>query len=167
TGLANAAIDRVSPDPATFAAALAKYGEADLFCYRAATPPSLVARQAAEWDPLLAWARRRFDVDFVVTIGLLHVDQPETTVARLGQRVRALDAFRLAGLSPLVTISGSLVAALGVIEEAVALETAWAAVSLDELWQTEQWGEDAEATHAMANRRADFESAARFLALLG
>jgi len=167
TGLANAAIDRVAPDPTTFASGLAKYAEADLFCYRAALPPSLVARQEAQWDPLLDWARRRFDVGFVVTAGVLHVDQPKATVVRLGQAVHALDAFRLAGLSPLVTITGSLVAALGVIEEAVPLHAIWAAVSLDEQWQAEQWGEDVEATQALAHRQADFEAAARFLGLLG
>lgn len=167
TGLANAAIDQVAPDPTTFANGLAKYAEADLFCYRAALPPGLVARQEAQWDPLLDWARRRFDVDFVITAGVLHVDQPKATVVRLGQAVHALDAFRLAGLSPLVTITGSLVAALGVIEEAAPFDIIWAAVSLDEQWQAEQWGEDEEATQALAHRRADCESAARFLALLG
>jgi chaperone required for assembly of F1-ATPase len=47
TGLANAAIDRIAADPAGFAAGLAKYGESDLLCYRAAEPPELAARQAA------------------------------------------------------------------------------------------------------------------------
>ena len=59
TGLANAAIDRVAPDPESFARGLAAYGENDLLCYRAEGPSSLVVRQAELWDPLLAWARRR------------------------------------------------------------------------------------------------------------
>ncbi|PNB30175.1 ATPase, partial [Pseudomonas sp. FW305-130] len=53
TGLANAAIDRVSPDPALFARGLATYAESDLLCYRADAPEDLVERQAAAWDPLL------------------------------------------------------------------------------------------------------------------
>ena len=166
TGLANAAIDRVGPDPARVAADLAKYAEADLLCYRAENPAKLVAAQAAEWDPLLAWARRRFDVDFAVTRGIVHVAQPAATVTRLGHAVAALDPFRLAGLSPLVTIGGSLVAALAVVEEAMPVEAIWSAVSLDERWQIEQWGDDAEAVASLAGRRADFEAAARFLALL-
>ena len=116
TGLANAAVDRVAPDPAAFAAGLARYAEADLACYRAEGPQALVERQSAAWDPLLDWARRRFDVDFRPTSGLVHVPQPPATVDRLGHAVAALDPFRLAGLSPLVTIGGSLVAALAVIE---------------------------------------------------
>ncbi len=167
TGLANAAVDRVAPDPATFAGGLAKYAEADLFCYRAAVPEKLVQRQAAQWDPLLAWARRRFEVDFVVTDAIVHVGQPAATVARLGQAVAVLDAYRLAALSPLVTIGGSLVAALAVVEEAMPLDTIWEAVSLDERWQIEQWGDDDEAVASLANRWTDFEAAARFLSLLG
>ena len=166
TGLANAAIDRVATDPQAFAEGLAQYSKADLFCYRAEGPAALVRRQEQEWDKLLAWARRRFDVDFVTTSGLIHVVQPAATVERLTHAVAALDPFRLAALSPLVTIGGSLVAALAVLEKAITAEEAWAAVSVDERWQIERWGADAEAVAALDHRRADFLVAARFLALL-
>ena len=166
TRLANAATDRVAPDKEGFAAGLARYAEADLTCYRADSPKELVERQAESWNPLLGWARRRFDVDFVATSGVTHVAQPPATVERLGHAVAALDAFRLAGLSPLVTIGGSLVAALAVLEKAIIPEQAWEAVSLDERWQLEQWGSDAEAETALDNRHRDFMAAARFLELL-
>ncbi len=167
TGLANAAIDQVVPDRAAFAAGLARYAEADLACYRAEGPETLVARQQQSWDSLLGWARRRFDVDFAVTSGIVHVAQPKPTVDRLAHEVVALDAFHLAGLSPLVTIGGSLVAALAVLESALTPDDAWAAVSIDERWQIEKWGSDAEAELAIANRRRDFIAAARVLELLG
>jgi chaperone required for assembly of F1-ATPase len=166
TGLANAAIDRVAPDPEAFARGLASYGESDLLCYRAEQPRGLVARQAELWDPLLAWARRRFDVDFEVVSGIMHRPQPAGTVARLSQAVAARSAFELAALSPLVTVSGSLVIALALHEGAIDLEEAWAAASLDEAWQLEQWGADAEAEAALENRRRDFEAGYRFLQLL-
>ena len=166
TGLANAAIDRVGADRQAFASSLARYAEGDLLCYRAENPPALVKRQQQHWDKLLSWGRRRFDVDFVTTLGLMHVAQPVATVERLSHAVATLDAFRLAGLSPLVTIGGSLVAALAVIEKAVNAEQAWDAVSVDERWQLEQWGADAEAEGAIELRRRDFLAAARFLELL-
>lgn len=166
TGLANAAIDRVAPDPAAFAATLARYAEGDLACYRAESPQPLIDRQAESWDALLAWARRRYDVDFAVTAGIVHVAQPPATVRRLAHEVAALDAFRLAGLAPMVTIGGSLIAALAVLERGLTTARAWDAVSLDERWQLEQWGADAEAEAALANRRADFFAAASFLTLL-
>lgn len=166
SGLANAAIDRVAPDPGSFSSSLARYAQADLFCYRAEYPPSLAARQAESWDPLLAWARRRFDVDFTLGTGILHFDQPPATVQRLTHALSALDPFRLAVLSPLVTIGGSLVAALGVIEGAVGIGTAIDAVSLDEQWQLEQWGADDEALAVLEARAADLCAAARFVDLL-
>jgi chaperone required for assembly of F1-ATPase len=166
TGLANAAIDRVAPERAAFAAGLAQYGETDLACYRSEWPPELVERQERAWDGLLAWARRRYDVDFATTSGLLHLPQPQATVERLAHEVGALDAFRLAGLSPLVTVGGSLVAGLAVVERAMSVEDAWDAVSIDERWQLEQWGADSEAEKALEGRRADFFAAARFLELL-
>jgi chaperone required for assembly of F1-ATPase len=166
TGLANAAIDRVAPDKEAFARGLAHYGESDLLCYRAEGPPSLVARQAAVWDPILAWARRRFDVNFEVTSGIMHCPQPADTVAQLAQAVLVREPFELAALSPLVTISGSLAVALALAEEAIDLETAWAAATLDEAWQAEHWGEDAEATARLEARREEFEAAERFLRLL-
>jgi len=166
TGLANAAIDRVAPERQAFAAGLARYAEADLACYRAEGPRGLVERQEESWDALLAWARRRFDVDFATTCGIVHVEQPAATVDRLAHALAALDPFRLAGLSPLVTIGGSLVAALAVVEKAITPEAAWDAVSVDERWQLEQWGADAEAEAALENRRRDFLAAARFLDLL-
>lgn len=166
TGLANAAIDRVAPDPASFAAGIARYAEADLTCYRAQSPAALVSRQAESWDALLAWARRRFDVDFVTTDGLMHVAQPQATVERLAHAVAALDAFRLAGLAPLVTASGSLLAALAVLEGETSGAEAWDAVTVDERWQREQWGADAEAEAALENKRREFMAAARFVELL-
>ena len=166
TGLANAAIDRIAPAKEAFARGLAAFGESDLLCYRAEGPAPLVARQAEHWDPILGWARDRYDIAFEVTAGIVHRPQPPETIARLAAAVGARDPFELAGLSPLVTVSGSLVVALSLAEGAIGLDAAWAAASLDEQWQAEQWGEDAEAMKALASRRADLTAAARFLALL-
>jgi chaperone required for assembly of F1-ATPase len=167
TGLANAAIDRIAPDAVSFAAGLAAYGESDLLCYRADGPPDLVARQAALWDPPLDWARDRYDVHFEIATGVMHRAQPEATIERLGAAIAARPAFELAPLSPIVTITGSLVLALALVERAMDADTVWAAANLDEDWQAEQWGEDDLAIKARETRRQDFDAAARFLSLVG
>jgi chaperone required for assembly of F1-ATPase len=166
TGLANAAIDRIGADPAPFAAGLAKYGETDLLYYRAGEPAPLAERQAASWDPLLDWARSRYDVHFETATGVMHKAQPEATIARLADAMHALDPFRLAALSPVVTISGSLVGALALLEGAVSPETLWQAAHVDELWQAELWGEDVLAVQLRDAHRVDFDAGVRFLALL-
>jgi chaperone required for assembly of F1-ATPase len=166
TGLANAAIDRVAPDPRGFARTLADYADSDLLCYRAEGPAPLVARQAEHWDPVLAWARRRFDVDFEIVEGIMHRPQSPVALERLGRAVTVRTPFELAALSPLVTISGSLIVALALAEQAIGLDAAWAGATVDEAWQAEQWGEDAEASAALEARRKDFAAAARLLDLL-
>ena len=167
TGLANAATDIVTPDPAAFAATLAKYGETDLLAYRAGSPDELVARQAAEWDPLLAWVRERYDVHVEIVTGIMHRPQPEATVTRLAEATAARTPFELAALSPIVTIGGSLIAGLALIERAFDADRLWSAVSLDELWQEELWGEDALAVQARETRRREWDVAVRFLSVLG
>ena len=164
TGLANAAIDRADDE---LVAGITRYAENDQFCYRAEGPTALVERQTEAWDALLGWARRRYDVDFAICNGIIHVPQPSETVRKLSHAVTGLDRFRLAALSPLVTISGSLVAGLAVVEQAMPADAVWDAVTIDEQWQLEQWGSDAEAEAALDAKRNDFLAAARFLDLLG
>lgn len=166
TGLGNAAIDRVGADPAVFAAGLARYGESDLLCYRADGPDDLVARQAAAWDPLLDWAQTRYDVHIEVATGILHRAQPELTLTRLGDAIAARDAFELAALSPIVTIGGSLIAALALAERAATADQVWDAITLDEEYQAERWGRDPLAEAGIAARRRDFDAGVRMLELL-
>ncbi len=166
TGLANAAIDRVAADPMPFAAGLSGYAESELLCYRAEEPFDLVARQNQDWNPILGWAQQRYGVDFTLIRGIMHQPQPPATLDRLASEVATLSPFELAALSPLVTISGSLIIALAVADEAMDAEVAFATAHLDELWQAEKWGEDDFALEARATHRRDFLAAARFLDLL-
>jgi len=53
-----------------------------------------------------------------------------------------------------------------VLQNSMTPEEAWQAVSIDERWQLDRWGSDAEALTALENRRADFMAAASFLELL-
>ena len=166
TGLANAATDRIAPDPAAIAAGLAAYGQSDQLCYRADAPEELAARQAAAWDPLLDWARARYDVHFEIVIGIMHRAQPPATLARLSEAVAARGPYELAALSPIVTISGSLVAALALIEGAASADAVWTAALVDEDFQADRWGRDPLAEAATAVRRHDFNAGVRLLGLL-
>lgn len=165
TGLANAAIDHVAPKPGVFAEGIAQYAQTDLLCYRADGPEALVARQAAAWDPLLDWAQARYDVAFAVTQGIIPVAQPPETLARLGAAVAACDPFTLVGLSTLVSLSGSLVCGLAIVEGGHDLDRVWQAAEIDEAWQVELWGEDVLAAAASARRTADFSMAGAFCAM--
>lgn len=164
TGMANAAIDRIAPDPKPYVDDIARYAESDLLCYRALEPEPLVQRQIATWNPLLDWAERRYDVEFVITQGVAPVTQPEQTRARLHAAVAAYGPFALAPLAILTSLGGSLVASLALAEAHRTAAELWPAVTLDELWQEEMWGADAEAQKARAFHRQEWDDAAAFLA---
>lgn len=166
TGLANAAIDIVAPDPAAFAAGLARYAESDLLCYRAEAPAPLVERQAARWNPLLDWARTRYDAPFETTRGVMHVAQPPATLARIGEAFAAHGPFELAALSPITTLAGSAIVALAVAEGAIDAQAGWSAALLDEEWQAELWGLDEEAARNREDRRRAYAAAVDFLSLV-
>lgn len=167
TRAANSAIDRIEPCPAPVVDAIADYGGSDLLCYRAARPQALAERQAAGWDPWLAWSARTLHAPLVAVTGVMHQAQPEPSLAALRAAVAAHDPFALAGLHGLVSLSGSLVLGLAVSHGALAPEVAWDLGRIDEAWQAEQWGLDPEAEAAATASRADFLEAARLLNLLG
>lgn len=162
TRAANAAIDKTRGQRTEVAALVAAYGATDLLCYRADHPSALAARQAAAWDPILAWAETRLNVRFVRTVGVMPATQPAETLARLEAEVAAFDPFRLTALHDLASLPGSLVIGLAAAEGAFGLDTLWAAARIDEDWQIEHWGRDDEAEAAAAARRAAFLQAAAF-----
>ena len=170
TRLANTAQDRVAGAEAAVLDEIAGYGASDLLCYRAPHPEALVRRQAEAWDVWLDWARARHGASLVCAAGVMHVVQPPDSVARLRDALEAqataLGPLGLVALAELVSLSGSLVLGLAVAEGVSTAETAWAASRVDELFQIEQWGEDAEAASATARREAAFRRAAWLCAAL-
>jgi chaperone required for assembly of F1-ATPase len=166
TRAANAAIDRVSRQREAVVDAIAQYGGSDLLCYRAADPAALAARQAAGWDPWLQWAARTLRAPLIAVTGVMHEAQPAPSLAALRAAVAEQDAFGLTALHELVALSGSLVLGLAVARRALDAAVAWELSRIDETWQAEQWGLDAEAEAAAATRRADFLRARELLAML-
>ncbi len=166
TRLAGTAQLRIAPDPAPTAAAIVAYGETDLLCYRADTPPALVQRQEAAWRPWLDWARIELGAALTVTTGVMHVRQHPAALAALRRAVEAEGGWRLAGLGIVVPALGSLVLGLAVARGVLDAAEAHALALTDEIFQAELWGEDSLAVARRADIDADLAHAARFMALL-
>ena len=160
------ALDRVMPEMAAVAEQLTAYGGTDLLCYRAPFPPGLIARQSAGWDPWLAWAERELGARLTLAEGVMHVAQDDSAMQAFARAVGSEDGWGLTVLHEFVTLSGSLVLGLAVLRGALAPETAWDLSRIDEQWNIDEWGEDAEAARLAAAKRSDFLQAARFLDLV-
>ena len=166
TRIAGTGQARIAPDPEPMVLELTRFGETDLLCYRAAAPAALAARQAAHWQPWLDWAASRHGARLAVTTGLVPVGQPPAALAVLAAALAAQGPLGLAALGVAVPALGSLVLGLALAEGALAPQQAHALATLDQTFQEEFWGTDAE---ALARRRRigeDVAIAARFLELL-
>jgi chaperone required for assembly of F1-ATPase len=166
TGLANAAIDRITPEREPFAARLAQYGEHDLLCYRAESPVELVARQARAWQPVLDWLAVTHGARLTLAEGIVHVDQPPEAREAQHRAILAHSHHHLAGLHVITTSTGSLSLGLAVLGGLLTAEEAFALSRIDEDYQAERWGSDAEAETRAADIRAEIAAAGRFIALL-
>lgn len=167
TRSANSAIDKVGPLFDAVVGEISGYGGSDLLCYRAEAPVELVARQVAQWDPLLDWSEKELGARLQVTMGVIPVSQPAESLAALRTCVASHDPFQLAALHDLVAISGSLILGLAVARGRLTHDQAFALSRIDEHWQVEQWGEDEEFAAAEAYRQTAFAEAARFYTLCG
>jgi chaperone required for assembly of F1-ATPase len=85
----------------------------------------------------------------------------------LEARLLSLDPFALAGVETMTRLAASLVTALAALDAAHADEplALWRAVCLEEEWQADLWGRDAEAEERRARREADFLRACAFARL--
>lgn len=165
TKLANTAIDRTEVHRCSVVAELAGFGAHDLLCYRATEPENLSARQQATWDPLLDWTHEVFGARLLTTRGVGHVQQDSQAISALNRALEMHDAWMLTGMHAATTITGSLILALAVSEERLSCAEAFAISRIDESFQAEKWGLDAEA-EARARRLAEeLEMAGRFMAL--
>ncbi|WP_371225073.1 ATP12 family chaperone protein [Roseovarius sp. 2305UL8-3] len=162
TRSANAAIDKVTHQHGEVAQLLADYGDADLLCYRAEGPDSLIARQKAAWDPILDWAAEVLEARLTPVTGVIHRPQSPDVLAGLSARVHAMDAFTLTAFHDLVGMSGSLILGFAALYDHKPAAEIWQLSRVDELWQAEQWGDDDEALELAAKKESDFLHAKSF-----
>lgn len=160
--MADYAIDMVAADVPASIAKLLRYAETDTLCYRADPDEPLHRRQWAEWEPIVAAFEAREGVKLERVSGIVHRPQPAATLAALRARLEAMDPFTLAALEVLSSLAASLTIGLSAIDPDADAEALWAAAELEETWQIELWGSDAEAEERRERRKADFLRAVRF-----
>ncbi|MDX2259462.1 MAG: ATP12 family protein [Hyphomicrobiaceae bacterium] len=166
TRLSNTILDGIAESEEAIRADIAAFAMSDLVCYRADGPEELARRQAESWDPIVRWAETRLAAPLVLAAGLMPVAQSEGVREGMLAALSPLDAFRLAPLHVMTTLTGSALVALAVAEAVLDADAAWAAAHVDEVFQESQWGTDTEASTRRARRRAEMVAAARMLDLL-
>ncbi|WP_228243518.1 ATP12 family protein [Porphyrobacter sp. GA68] len=161
--LADYAIDRVTPDRGAAADRLMRFIDTDTLCFRADPEEPLHRRQMDVWEPILTRFEQRTGSRLVRVSGVMHRPQPAATLAALKTQLLEWNAFALAGLETLASLAASLTVALEVAEPGADAAALWAAAALEEEWQAELWGREAEAESRRARRRIEFMAARDFV----
>lgn len=165
TRLANSVIDGVVGRVDAVIDDIAKYFGSDLLFYRAGHPEALVAREAAAWDPVLFWAADTLGAHFILAQGIMHVRQPDQAIAAVRGALPD-DPWSIAALHVVTTLTGSALLALALLHGVLDRGHVWTAAHVDEDWNIEQWGEDAEVAARRAARLVDYRAAAFVLDVL-
>lgn len=155
TRLASTAIDRVSQTREPVADEIAAYAGSDALCYLAEHPTPLITRQAREWAPWRDWAATELGVVLEPAEGIVHRAQDPAAIARVRDLALSLDDFALTGLATAVPLLGSAVLGLALQRGALTGDAAFDLSRLEEAFQEEQWGIDADNAERTALRRAE------------
>lgn len=163
---ADYAIEQIAAEPDACVSKLLGYAETDTLCYRADPEEALYHKQLEVWEPIVSRLEAREGIKLVRVSGIIHREQSAEALATLRARLENYDPFALAGLELLASLAASLTIALEVAQPQGDPEVLWRAASLEEEWQADLWGRDAQAEERRAERRTAFLSAADWLSLL-
>src|SRR5665213_2218597 len=162
TRFANSVVDAVVDRVEAVTEDIAKYLGSDLLFYRAGHPETLVAREAALWDPILFWAADTLGAHFILAEGIVHVRQPNSAIAAM-RKTFPVDPWSIAALHVVTTLTGSALLASALMQGVLDPDQVWTAAHVDEDWNIEQWGVDEEVAARRAARLVDFRAAAGIL----
>jgi chaperone required for assembly of F1-ATPase len=167
TRLVNVAIDRAAETRAAMIDEVVKYAGTDLVCYRAPTPKTLVAAQAAAWDPLMEWASATHNVALEITYDAMAIPQPAASLASLRTAIQRYDDWHLTALAFANGLAGSAIVALALVDRLIDGETAFKAIRVEENWQAARWGADPDEEHVANARRLDLVAVGDLVRALG
>lgn len=165
TRLANTALDRTASLRQQVIDEVAGYAQSDLLCYRADAPAELVALQEQRWQPILDWLAEVHGAPLAVTADIAPLEQEQAALLAVYTTVARHDDFALTGLHTATNLCGSVALGLALACGRIDADEAWACSLLDEHFQAERWGVDAEAKRRWEALRDEIAAAADFLEL--
>ncbi|WP_415716450.1 ATP12 family chaperone protein [Roseibium sp.] len=163
TRIANSAQDAVSQKFGEVADEITNFAGNDALCYRADDPESLVETQRRLWDPVVDWAGSQLGGRFVLIEGIIHAAQPAELLEAYRKQLDDLSPLRLAAFHTVTSLTGSALLALALKDSHLDADAVWTAAHVEEDFNIERWGEDAEAAQIRAYKRMEFDAAVLIL----
>ena len=168
TRMATSVIDLMPERRFDAEAEILPYFRTDLLCFRAESPASLVKRQRELWDPWLTWANSQFNLAMTATTNVTTSSTPEPKqVLTIKEYLGSLSDWQLVGLHSIVRTSGSLILGLAQCERVIVADALFAAACLDEIFQSEAWGYEADLDKRLQSAKREIVGTDTWFAALG
>lgn len=162
--LINTMIDKAEgPDREAMAEDVMRYACSDLICYFAASPRDLVERQESAWLPLLSWLDQSEGIRLEHVAGIQYHHQPADSIALFQKKIAGMSPWEFTVMQAVTGICGSAVIAFAFLRRHIDVATAYNAACVDEIYQLDKWGEDAQARNRLDRIKADLDSVATFM----
>ncbi|XP_045680632.1 ATP synthase mitochondrial F1 complex assembly factor 2 isoform X2 [Phyllostomus hastatus] len=120
--------------------AAVKFLDTDTICYRVEEPETLVELQKNEWDPIIAWAEKRYGVEIGSSTSIMGPSIPDRTREVLVSHLASYNMWALQGIEFVVSQLKSMVLTLGLIDLRLTVEQAVLLSRLEEEYQIQKWG---------------------------
>ncbi|NXA04199.1 ATPF2 factor, partial [Sapayoa aenigma] len=141
TTLCNTALDNPTQRNKTqLIRAAVKFLDTDTICYRVEEPPALAELQKNEWDPLVAWAEKRYNVTIGSSTSILGPNIPASTKETFISHLASYNMWALQGIEFVITQLKSLILSMGLIDRHITVEKAVLLSRLEEEYQIRRWG---------------------------
>ncbi|XP_054036254.1 ATP synthase mitochondrial F1 complex assembly factor 2 isoform X1 [Dryobates pubescens] len=141
TTLCNTALDNPTQrSKAQLIRAAVKFLDTDTVCYRVEEPPALAELQKNEWDPIVAWAEKRYNVTIGSSTSILGPNIPASTKETFISHLASYNMWALQGIEYVITQLKSLILSMGLIDRHITVEKAVLLSRLEEEYQIQRWG---------------------------
>ena len=166
TALAFTCIDRVMTQRDELVRQMVQYAGNDLICYREDGDQLLAEKQNQSWNRWTEWAASELGMKFQMTAGIMPIDQPAGVAEKAAEQLAELSDWHVTLLVRLASLGGSFTLAMAFIKGAMDAQEFYQLSHLDELYQMEKWGADAEAQERLDGIMSEYEACGQFLGLL-
>ena len=124
----------------------------------------LIAEERQVWDPIVEWAKKNMDADFKTSESLEVPMENNASLPRLQVFLEKLSDKELAAFYQTGKITKSVLLAAALVKKQITADEAFRAAFLEEIWQADKWGHDAEADQRREVIRQELIDVEKFLA---
>ncbi|CAH1795401.1 unnamed protein product, partial [Owenia fusiformis] len=117
-----------------------EYLNTDTICYRMDEPQELHELQKAKWDPLLDWAKERYNIVLEPTVTIAQPLVPAETVEVFRQHLQSYSDWSLIGFQTIVEALKSVILTMALVDRYTTVETAVDLSRLELNYQIGKWG---------------------------